>query len=335
MGLQQHWSTTPAQNATADSAVNWREGQSPSTVNDSARQMMARFKAFVADTAGSLVTGGTSTAFTVTTNEVFTALVDGLAVTVRMHAANGATPTFAPDGLAAKAIQVLSGTAVPAGALLAGSLQTFTYNSSADAWIVRGAIGTTRFVGEVFDWAGEDPRPGCLFCDGAAVSRSTYAALFAVIGTTYGAGDESTTFNVPDLRGRVTAGRDDMGGAAAGRLTDDATGIDGEVLGDAGGVQEHTLTIAQLPAHSHDGTTDVQGQHTHAAGAGNGYVHIGSDSMGVIDIGDGGTDVGSASATAADGAHGHSVGTENVGGDEPHLNVQPTLVLNKCIFAGV
>jgi microcystin-dependent protein len=334
MGLQENWSLTPGANQTADASVNLREGMAPSQMNDAVRQIMARLKAFALDTSGSLVTGGSAAAFAVTTNEGFTALVDGLSVTTRMHATNGLDPTFAPDGLAAKAIQTLHGTAVPPGALLAGSLQAFTFNASADAWIARGAIGTTRFVGEVFDWAGEDPPPGCLFCDGQAVSRTTYAALFAVIGTIYGVGNGSTTFNVPDLRGRVTAGRDDMGGSPAGRLTEGNSGFDGETLGAAGGVEEHTLTIAQMPAHAHDGTTDVQGQHTHAAGVGNGYVMIGSDSMGTVDIGDGATNVGSASATAADGEHGHSVGTENVGDDEPHPNVQPTIVLNKCIFAG-
>ena len=141
MGLQEHWSLTPGTNQTADPAVNQRERMAPSQVNDAIRQIMARLKAFALDTSGSLVTGGTATAYTLTTNEGFTALVNGLSVTVRMHATNGAAPTFAPDSLAAKAIQVLSGTAAPAGALQAGSLQTFTYNASADAWIVRGAVG--------------------------------------------------------------------------------------------------------------------------------------------------------------------------------------------------
>lgn len=61
-------------------------------------------------------------------------------------------------------------------------------------------------------------------CFGQAVSRTTYAALFAAIGTAYGAGDGSTTFNVPDMRGRVAAGKDDMGGTAAGRLNVNLTG---------------------------------------------------------------------------------------------------------------
>src|SRR5262249_47771020 len=67
----------------------------------------------------------------------------------------------------------------------------------------------------------------------------------------YGAGDGSTTFNIPDLRGYLLAGKDDMGGAAASRITAGASGIDGTVLGAAGGAQTVTLITAQMPAHGH------------------------------------------------------------------------------------
>lgn len=70
---------------------------------------------------------------------------------------------------------------------------------------------------------GADPT-GWLFCDGRAISRTTYAALFSAIGTKFGVGDGSTTFNIPDLRGRTIAYRDDMGGSAANRLNVALTG---------------------------------------------------------------------------------------------------------------
>lgn len=73
--------------------------------------------------------------------------------------------------------------------------------------------------GAIMDYAGATEPTGWLFCAGQAISRTTYANLFAAIGTNYGAGDGSTTFNVPDYRGRVSAGRDDMGGTNAQRLT--------------------------------------------------------------------------------------------------------------------
>jgi len=75
-----------------------------------------------------------------------------------------------------------------------------------------------------------------LLANGAAVSRTTYAALFAITSTTYGVGDGSTTFNLPDLTGRVPVGKN------AGTFV---------TLGSTWGAETHTLTEAQMPAHSH------------------------------------------------------------------------------------
>ena len=76
---------------------------------------------------------------------------------------------------------------------------------------------------------------GWLYCDGALISRTIYAALFAEIGTTYGAGDGSTTFQLPDLRGRFLVGRDGMWpAAAAGRTTTGSHGVDAATLGATG-----------------------------------------------------------------------------------------------------
>lgn len=108
--------------------------------------------------------------------------------------------------------------------------------------------------GVMLPYGGTTAPAGYLLCYGQAVSRTTYAKLFAAISTNYGVGDGSTTFNLPDLRGRVPAGKDDMGGAAASRLTGGAT------MGAAGGAETHTLTTAQMPAHSHQMTASpVQG----------------------------------------------------------------------------
>lgn len=96
-------------------------------------------------------------------------------------------------------------------------------------------------AGIVIPFAGSTPPQGYLLCDGSAVSRDTYSALFAVIGTVYGAGDGSTTFNVPDLSGRVVLGVSQS-----------------HALGSTGGSETVTLTENQLPAHSH-----VVPQHGH------------------------------------------------------------------------
>ena len=75
------------------------------------------------------------------------------------------------------------------------------------------------------------------------VSRTNYPGLFAVINTTYGAGDGSTTFNAPDLRGRVAAGKDN-GGAAVNRITNGGSGISGTALGAAGGTEIESAGVS-------------------------------------------------------------------------------------------
>lgn len=104
-------------------------------------------------------------------------------------------------------------------------------------------------------YAGATAPAGYLECDGSAVSRTTYAALYAAIGTTYGAGDGSTTFALPDLRRRVVVG---VGGvdASGGQLV--------ATLGATGGAERVTLDETQMPIHAH--STVAAGGHTHGAG---------------------------------------------------------------------
>lgn len=93
--------------------------------------------------------------------------------------------------------------------------------------------------GLVMMFGGAAAPAGWLLCDGAAVSRSTYAGLFAAIGTTWGVGDGSTTFNVPDLRGRAPIG---VGTGA---------GLTARALAAQVGAETHQLTINEMPAHTH------------------------------------------------------------------------------------
>lgn len=119
-------------------------------------------------------------------------------------------------------------------------------------------FGASSFAlppGVVNTFAGSTAPDGWLLCFGQAVSRTQYVDLFNAIGTSYGSGDGSTTFNLPDLRGRVPAGKDDMGGSAAGRLTSTVLSAS-NALGATGGAQTHTLTATQsgVPPHAHDNT---------------------------------------------------------------------------------
>ena len=105
-------------------------------------------------------------------------------------------------------------------------------------------------VGFMAMFAGSSAPTSWLLCQGQAVSRSTYSALFAVIGTLYGGGDGTTTFNLPDLSGRAPVG----GGTASG-----ATGATAKILGSKAGAETITLTESQLPAHTHSITSYTRG----------------------------------------------------------------------------
>ena len=143
--------------------------------------------------------------------------------------------------------------------------KSFVYYDS--YWVeTSGGRGDTNPVGSVTAFAGATAPASWLLCYGQAVSRTTYATLFSVIGTTYGAGDGTTTFTVPDMRGRAVAGLDNMGGTDAGRLSIANT------LGTTAGAETVTLTSAQsgVPAHSHANTASFTGtaaSHNHTQDA--------------------------------------------------------------------
>jgi len=180
-------------------------------------------------------------------------------------------------------------------------------------------------VGVTLPYAGTAAPSGYLLCYGQAVSRTTYADLFAVVSTTYGSGDGSTTFNVPDLRGRSVFGKDDMGGSAASRLTNGNSGITGTTLGAAGGDE-------RLYQHLHAaGTlaTASGGAHTHTVNTTSGAGVAGSNNVlqEVIDAPTG------TAPTNSDGAHTHTMSgsTANTGGNTTSQNIPPALVLNWII----
>jgi hypothetical protein len=135
------WSKTAAANASADGTVNWAEGQAPSTVNDSARAMMAAAAKFRDDMGGAIATGGTSAAYTVASNQGFTSLaaMNGMSLAFRPHAANAAGCALNVDGLGAVGLRAQSGVALPANYLSAGGVYVATYINATTEWLLWGA----------------------------------------------------------------------------------------------------------------------------------------------------------------------------------------------------
>lgn len=132
-----------------------------------------------------------------------------------------------------------------------------------------------------------------LLCNGAAVSRTTYSALFSILGTDWGIGDGATTFNIPDLRGRTLIGHGQ------------GSGLTNRIYGGTGGEETHQLTIAELASHQH---TQSDGTLRQVSGGSNSIGSPGS----------------SAYTTAA-------TATYPQGSDSPHNNMQPFAVASYVI----
>lgn len=184
----------------------------------------------------------------------------------------------------------------------------------------RGDTGNEMYlevpVGTILDYGGSSTPEGYIFPAGQAVSRTgATARLFAVYSTTFGSGDGSTTFNVPDLRGRVVAGKDNMGGSAANRLTVGVSGITGTTLGATGGnenMQQHTHIATSV-------VTDPGHSHTYSQGVG-GVNYSGGSGLSFV------------TGTTSTNTTGITVATTNANtGFGASQNVQPTFILNKII----
>lgn len=318
----QNWSTTAATNATQP-GINWAEGMPPSDVNNSARQMMADVATWFASAEwlpqADTPTYVSATQFTIPGNKTAVYSVG------RRVQATGAGYTI--KGL------------ISASAYTSLTTVTVVWDSgSLDNTVASLAIGILQDVlnflvpaGKLDDFAGTSAPAGWLVCDGSAISRTTYSRLFTAIGTTWGAGDGSTTFNVPNLSRKVTVG---SGGTGTGTLAN--------TVGATGGEEAHALTTAELAAHNH-GVTDPGHVHTvsdpghahsmnsvvdnlgpnlagHGFGAtGSGQLEIANNSTNAASTG-----IGINSATTG-------ITTNNNGSGTAHNNMQPSAVVLKCI----
>lgn len=162
------------------------------------------------------------------------------------------------------------------------------------------------FTGIILPYGGSSAPTGWLLCDGSTVSRTTYSGLFAIVGTTYGAGDGSTTFTLPDMRGRMPIGKK-------------STDTDFQTLGQTGGQKT-------VQAHTHTGTTSTDGSHQHT------YVRGSYTNIRVYNAADADrTMINFEYGTATDpaGNHSHSFTTASTGSGTTNMN--PYLVINYII----
>lgn len=330
-----NWSRTAASNATADSTVNWAEGMPPSAVNDSGRAMMASTAAFRDDIAGAIATGGTSSAYTVTSYQVFSSLATmaNQLIAFTPHATNAGTCTLNVDGLGAKPLRSAPSVELPAGTIVQGTPYVALYNNSDAAFYLHGFFGNPYgiMIGGMVDFIGTTaPNSAFVLPYGQAISRTTYSTLFAMVSTTYGVGDGSTTFNVPDLRGRVAAGKDDMGGSAASRLTSSYFGTSAATLGAVGGGESHTLTLAQLPtgitsANASQSITVTAPKKLAASQGDISDIAVQNGAFATLPLGNTWTAI-----TSISGNNSISVTSNNTSGNA-HRTVQPTIIVNKLL----
>ncbi|MGJ5019383.1 phage tail protein [Bradyrhizobium oligotrophicum] len=323
------WSQTASADATADPTINWSEGQVPSSINDSARAMMAATAKYRDDIAGAIATSGTSTAYAVTSNQQFDSLphLNGQIIAFTPHVTNGGTVTLNVDSLGPKPLRSGPNADLPAGSTIQGTPYVAVYNNSDGAFYLHGFYGNPYCIpiaGGIDYWAPTAPNSSFAFPFGQAISRTAYATLFALVGTTYGVGDGTTTFNLPDLRGRVTARPDNMGGTTANRLVAGALASVRHSAGGAGGEDAHTLTVSEMPSHIHTGNTgNDTPDHTHSYSVANVSANqLGGGSFPAA------TSIGGASTSGASSRHAHPFTTDASGSGGVHNNVQPTILCN-------
>lgn len=327
------WSLTASDNGTIDPTINFAEGQAPSSLNDSDRAMMARLAEYRNDVSGLIVTAGTSIAYTIATYQGLAAVPnDGQLIAFTPHLTNGLNPTLTADGGTTYLIVTSPNVAVPAATLIAGTPYTATYSAAHGQWILRGFFGNPYVIplGGLMPYCGDTaPNSNFVLPFGQLISRTTYASFFNLVGTRFNAGDGTTTFGVPDLRGKVIATIDNLGGTPAGLLTAVTMSPNGTTIGAFGGAEIETLTLAQVPA----GITST-GSNAISVTSANSLISATGALLDFNPVSAAGfrtpNNTAALAAQVSTGANSIAVTSNNTGG-QAHINVQPSFALG-CIL---
>ncbi|EJF91330.1 tail fiber protein [Bartonella melophagi] len=259
------WSLVAHENARADDIINWAEGQPPSSVNDSARAMMQRIREYLTDNGGTIEAkfttekDGNETSIRLVTKSPIAAYTNDIIVRFKAQGVNTKTTSVVLNKLSAQPVYkvtpnglvLLSGGEIQKNGLYELVYQYGIGGEGKDGWYLTNPTPAaapkpvSSFPsGFIATFAMEKIPEGWLLCDGKAYLRKNYASLFVAIGETWGRGDGTTTFNIPDLRGMFLRGLDSQRGIDKNRVL---------------GSRQNDL----FKSHTHTGIIHNAGEHKH------------------------------------------------------------------------
>lgn len=201
---------------------------------------------YLAPNADYIVGAGSANAYTTTFIPAITALTDGIKYRFKANISNTGASTLNANSLGVKPIVNWYGNPLVGGEIVASANIEVTYNTSFNsgngAWVIENTIALPP-VGSTMRWKTSTAPAGWLVCGGQAISRTVYAALFSLLGTTYGAGDGSSTFNLPNSTDKMNIGAGNLYGLGSTGGSKDAIVVS----------HTHTATVTD-PGHVHSQT---------------------------------------------------------------------------------